>query len=239
MSDIYSNYKNHVLIFTLYSVILLVMLISQNSYATSTNKNQSPINIMDAYLLKAKLPSLELNYQGSITGLYYDGKSLNFSMNEQNFIIINDKKFVLKNIHFHAPAEHKINGKSYDVEGHFVHEDHDGNIAVIGVLFKSGKKANATFEKILAEIPTSKGQKITISKPIAISDLLSSCSMEKYYTYSGSLTTPPFSEGVLWIVLEDVIDISSAQYKKIKQVHKKNNAREIQPLNARFISCSL
>ncbi|NOH66604.1 carbonic anhydrase [Vibrio rotiferianus] len=191
-------------------------------------QNQSPINIDST--IEAKLAKLQFNYDGKVISLLNNGHTLQTSLEGNNTLKVDGKDFALKQFHFHTPSENHVDGKEYPLEAHFVHSDEEGNLAVVAVFFKVGE-ANPTLAKLLQNIPD-KEQNVAIKAPFD-ADILIPTDKE-YYRFNGSLTTPPCSEGVRWLVLKDVQSISPEQVEEFAKVMGTNN-RPIQALNARMV----
>jgi len=194
----------------------------------ANGKNQSPVNIESA--TDADLKDLQFDYEGKVISLLNNGHTLQTSLEGSNTLKVDGRAFELKQFHFHTPSENHVDGKEYPLEAHFVHEDEQGNLVVVAVFFKLGE-SNSTLAKLLQNIP-SKDQNIAIKVPFDADALIPSD--KEYYRFSGSLTTPPCSEGVRWLVLKDVQSISPEQVKQFANVMGENN-RPIQALNARLI----
>ncbi|MGR5194238.1 carbonic anhydrase [Vibrio rotiferianus] len=191
-------------------------------------QNQSPINIDST--IEAKLAKLQFNYDGKVISLLNNGHTLQTSLEGNNTLKVDGKNFTLKQFHFHTPSENHVDGKEYPLEAHFVHSDEDGNLAVVAVFFKVGE-ANPALAKLLQNIPD-KEQNVAIKAPFDADALIP---MDKeYYRFNGSLTTPPCSEGVRWLVLKEAQSISPEQVKEFAKVMGANN-RPIQALNARMV----
>jgi carbonic anhydrase len=191
-------------------------------------KNQSPIDIQSA--VQAELAKLELDYNGKAISLTNNGHTLQTSLEGDNNLLVDGKSFNLKQFHFHTPSENHVDGKSYPLEAHYVHADEQGNLAVVAVFFEEGD-ANPALTKLLDKVPA-KDSNVTISAPFDASALIPS--EKDYYRFNGSLTTPPCSEGVRWLVLKDPQTISAEQIATFEQAMGENN-RPVQPLNARLI----
>ncbi|MGR5231310.1 carbonic anhydrase [Vibrio rotiferianus] len=191
-------------------------------------QNQSPINIDST--IEAKLAKLQFNYDGKVISLLNNGHTLQTSLEGNNTLKVDGKDFTLKQFHFHTPSENHVDGKEYPLEAHFVHSDEDGNLAVVAVFFKVGE-ANPALAKLLQNIPD-KEQNVAIKAAFDADALIP---MDKeYYRFNGSLTTPPCSEGVRWLVLKEAQSISPEQVKEFAKVMGANN-RPIQALNARMV----
>jgi carbonic anhydrase len=160
-----------------------------------------------------------------------NGHTIQINIKEDNTLNYNGEKYQLKQFHFHTPSEHTIEKKSYPLEIHFVYKTENGKILVVGVMAKLGK-ANKELDKILNVAPAEEGEKI-LDKNLNLNNLIPKD--KRYITYSGSLTTPPCTEGVRWIVLKKPISISKQQLEKLKSVMANPNNRPVQEINSRWI----
>jgi carbonic anhydrase len=134
--------------------------------------------------------------------------------------------------HFHAPSENHINGHSYPLEAHFVHADKNGDLAVVAVMFEEGS-ANPGLKKAWPGMPKHPGEKHELSETVAADDILPND--RDYYRFNGSLTTPPCSEGVYWLVMKNVATASKEQIDAFSHVLNEPNNRRLQAKNARII----
>ncbi len=193
--------------------------------------NQSPINLTS--MVDAKLSPLDISYSGTVTALTNNGHSLQATVEGANTLTIDGIDFELKQFHFHTPSENTIDNQYFPLEGHFVHADKDGNLAVISVMFKMGEQ-NQQLASLTETLPA-KDKTVALKHPFAVKDMLPSYSA--YYRFNGSLTTPPCSEGVRWIVLKDVKVLSEQQEQALSDVMGENN-RPVQATNARVVLSS-
>ncbi len=194
----------------------------------ASGKNQSPINIRSA--TQAELAKLQLDYKGKVVTLTNNGHTLQTSLEGANSLLVDGKQFTLKQFHFHTPSENHVDGKSYPLEAHYVHSDEQGNLAVVAVFFEQGD-ANPALARLLENVPE-KDNNVTIRAPFDASALIPTD--KDYYRFNGSLTTPPCSEGVRWLVIQEPQTISAGQIEKFAKAMGANN-RPVQPLNARMI----
>jgi len=204
------------------------------AYATcAVGKRQSPINI--AKPKTADLPTLQFHYAAVPLNIIDNGHTIQVNYPAGSTLKVGDKTYTLKQFHFHHPSEEQINGKGYDMVAHLVHADNDGHLAVVAVLLKSGA-SNAFLASIWKNFPAEK-EKSTENASVSVNaaDLLPSD--HAYYTFFGSLTTPPCSEGVTWYVLKTPVQLSSEQVAAFAKVYPRN-ARPIQPLNGRELLVS-
>lgn len=193
-------------------------------------KNQSPINIQKA--LNTPLARLQIRYTAAGKDIVNNGHSIQVSFAAGNTLTLDNTRFELQQVHFHAPSENEIEGKSYPLEAHFVHADKQGHYAVIAVMFRIGK-ANPGLAKLWRQMPEEAGKPIPLKDSFKPVDLLPKSLA--YYRYSGSLTTPPCTEGVRWLVLKNPVTASRAQIEAFEKAMKHHNNRPIQPLNARVV----
>ncbi|KAL3841224.1 hypothetical protein ACJIZ3_025815 [Penstemon smallii] len=148
-------------------------------------------------------------------------------------IVINGTEYKLEQCHWHVPAEHTFNGTRYDMEMHIVHTNSSGDNAVIGVLYKFGAPdpfLERLYPYIISGDDTEEGTDVGIVDPFDIQ-----FDSKKYYRYNGSLTTPPFSENVVWTVIKKVNTVSREQVRAIQNAGFAGDARPIQPLNGRKV----
>ncbi|HFS85138.1 MAG TPA: carbonate dehydratase, partial [Epsilonproteobacteria bacterium] len=169
----------------------------------SEGQNQSPINVVSS--MDADLEALTLDYQAPSTELLNNGHTVQLNFAPGSTLTIDGVAFELKQFHFHTPSENNIEGKSYPLEAHFVHLDKEGNIAVLALMFEEGEE-NADLAKIWSKMPKSGGDKHALALTDIAKTLLPS--NLDYYRFNGSLTTPPCTEGVRWLVLKTPVTIS-------------------------------
>lgn len=199
------------------------------SAAACGGVNQSPINLIG--FIEADLAPVEFHYEQSDSEIVNTGHTIQVNVAKGNHIVVDGIEFGLLQFHFHTPSENLIKGKSFPLEVHLVHADRDGNLAVIAVMFSEGEE-NKMLAQLLPNIPKNPGGKAAL--PIAPSaDGIMSPDRD-YYRFNGSLTTPPCSEGVRWLVLKQPMTISSVQLQQLAAVMKPNN-RPVQPTNSRVI----
>lgn len=193
---------------------------------------QSPVNIRKT--VKEALPALDFQYTPAAPTLLNNGHTVQVNMPAGSKLVVDGKPMELLQFHFHTPSEEAINGKRFDLVAHFVHRDDQGRLGVIAVLFKRGKP-NAAWGQVLAHLPRD-GETIGVQGlNLGLASLLPP--KLGYYAFEGSLTTPPCSEGVSWMVLKTPVEISGAQLATFRKLYSAN-ARPLQPLNGRVIRAS-
>lgn len=161
-----------------------------------------------------------------------NGHTIQVSVEEGSSLTLNGRDYTLKQFHFHTPSEHTLDGKNLPMEMHLVHQDSAGGFAVVSILFEEGK-ANANIAKLVANLPAAKGDTVTVANE-RLDLKVHLPSTEKAFHYVGSLTTPPCSEQVQWLVLQERISVSKEQVAAFAALIGPNN-RPVQPLNTRTV----
>jgi carbonic anhydrase len=196
-------------------------------------KEQSPIDIRNVE--KMKLPAIQFDYKPSPLTIVDNGHTIQVDYAPGSFIVVGDKRYELKQFHFHHPSEERIQGESYDMVVHLVHADSAGNLAVIAILVQKGA-ASHIIQELWARFPKTQGKAQRIAGiQVNAADLLPQNT--EYYTYRGSLTTPPCSEGVTWLILKAPTSFSPEQIDAFTRIYS-NNARPIQGINGRIVKGS-
>ncbi len=204
-------------------------------YATcKIGQNQSPVDLVGKPQ-KRNMRSVNIQPTYFAATVHYqlenNGHTLQASaVGNAPSVTIDGKKYTLKQFHFHTPSEHTFNGQHSPMEIHFVHQAEDGALSVLGVMVNEGK-ANETLEPLLAK-PLDKSVKLTLEKPLDIRLLFPS--KRAYFRLTGSLTTPPCSENVAWVVFKNPISASKAQIKAMERIIGHNN-RPVQLMNNRSV----
>ncbi len=200
-------------------------------------RNQSPIDI--AKTSPATLPKLRSDFSPAKLQIVHhehiadeinNGHTIQINYTEGDTLTIGDTNYELLQFHFHAPSEHTIHGKHYPMEVHFVHKSQSGALAVVGVFIEQGAH-NKAFDPIWANLPKQKGVESHFEHVNVDVDSLLPHSHNSY-RYDGSLTTPPCSEVVKWIVMKSPIQLSKEQIQTFTSIIKGNN-RPVQPLHHR------
>ncbi|XP_021753650.1 alpha carbonic anhydrase 7-like [Chenopodium quinoa] len=156
---------------------------------------------------------------------------------ESSKIKINGTDYILHQSHWHSPSEHTINGKRYDLEVHIVHQSKDGKIAVIGRLYKIGKP-NQFLKKLEKQIKLISDTSLEIDVGI-VNPAKIKMRGRRFYRYTGSLTTPPCTEGVIWSVNTQIGTVSQDQVDLLREAvhdHAEKNARPLQRNNGRKVN---
>ena len=195
-----------------------------------TGHHQSPIDIRDPR--KADLPPLRFDYKPSPLRIIDNGHTVMVNYAPGSFLNVGGKQYELKQFHFHRPSEEKIDGKGFEMTVHLVHADREGKLAVVAILLQQGDD-NPLVRELWKDLPKEKEKEEILSNiQIDISRLLPSD--HGYYTFSGSLTTPPCSEDVTWFVLKHPTTVSAAEIEQFSRLYR-NDARPTQPLYDRLV----
>ena len=196
---------------------------------------QSPINIVSVDAISdTTLTPINVQYSNrvKIHELTNNGHSIQYNFEKGDYITLNNQQYDLSQIHFHEPSEHTINGVRYPLEMHLVHISSDNKIAVLSIMAEEGENSKP-FHFLEQYLPINVGE----TKPVdAYFDLKENLPGQKdYYTYSGSLTTPPCTQDVTWVVYKSPISVSLDQVKQLQELMPLNNYRNEQPINDRIV----
>jgi carbonic anhydrase len=202
--------------------------ISEHWRACSVGRNQSPVNL--ARFIEADLPPLEFRYATFGKDVINNGHTVQVNYAPGSTLGIDGKTFTLLQFHFHSPSEHHVEGRDFPLEAHLVHQDENGDLAVVGVLFEEGA-ANDLVGLVWAAMPGAAGGRSMLGNNITASGLLPAD--RDYIRYNGSLTTPPCSEGVRWLLMKQRMSVSGQQIAAFQQALGFANNRPVQPQNAR------
>lgn len=201
------------------------------AYATcQTGAQQSPIDI-PASATVTPASGLALAYQESGLKLVNNGHTVQANVDAGSTLTLKGKTYELKQFHFHAPSEHKINGKAFAMEMHLVHQASDGSLAVVGVLFEEGTE-NAFLKSFWSRLPAKGAPDVTADARQRVESALPAD--RSSFSYAGSLTTPPCTEGVSWVVLKTPVTASKEQLELFKEKVELPTARPVQPVNGRI-----
>ncbi len=195
-------------------------------------QRQTPINIQSSETLLGPAEPLRFSYRSSGGSVVHNGHTLQVDLEGDNTLTVRGDTYRLKQFHFHHPAEERINNRGFAMVAHLVHQNDAGQLAVVAVLMDPGA-SNATVRKVWTHLPVEVDDRVRLpSNLINLNELLPAD--RRYYQYLGSLTTPPCSEGVLWLVLKGVQTIGSDELQLFSQLFP-NNARPVQPRNGRMV----
>ena len=193
---------------------------------------QSPIDIRDT-VENERLRPLKFDYRTVPLNVENNGHTIKVNYPAGSKVVIEGAEYRLLQFHFHTLSENKVNGRPYAMEAHLVHVNSDGKLAVVGVFMEESRRDNAFIQTIWNVMPTH--EEVVDAPEIEINVSRFLPENRDYYTWDGSLTTPPCSEGVRWFMLTDAVRVSTDQVAAFAELFGGNNARPVQPLNGRTI----
>lgn len=194
-------------------------------------EQQSPVDIT-GYVSGGEV-TLSFEYCGQADHLANTGESVKVNYEDAGGIVVDGRSYQVAEAHSHNPSEHTIEGERFAMELHLVHTDQSGGIAVVGVLFREGDP-NPAIQAIIDSAPGEVGASSPASG-MAAADFLPEG--RSYYSYIGSLTTPPYTEGVRWQVMAEALEVSAEQVTQLAALTGGGtNSRPLQPLNGRQIT---
>ncbi len=192
-------------------------------------ERQSPIDIRGG--IRVDLEPVQFDYKPVRFNVIDNGHTIQVNLGAGNFITILGRRYELAQFHFHKPSEERINGRNYDMVAHMVHKDVDGKIVVVAVLIEQGKP-NSLIQTVWNNMPLEKNDTVQPSGTLDMNQILPT--NRQYFTYMGSLTTPPCTEGVLWVVIKEPIEVSQDQISIFSRMYPMN-ARPTQNTSGRLI----
>ena len=204
--------------------------LSKEFATCSVGQRQSPIDIR--HTVRADLAPIEFAYQPVPLSIVDNGHSIKVDAPDAGTITVDGESYALQQFHFHRPSEEKINGKSYAMVAHLVHQSKAGKLAVVAVLFEAGKE-QPLIRTLWTNFPLQQDKPV-VRPDLKIDPTQLLPSKRNYYTFTGSLTTPPCTEDVLWLVLKTPVQVSKEQLAGFGTIYK-NNVRPVQPVNNRVI----
>jgi carbonic anhydrase len=197
-----------------------------------TGTRQSPIDIRDG--IAVQLDPVQFDYRPSSFSVIDNGHTVQVNLAPGNTIEITGRRYELVQFHFHRPSEERINGRLFELSVHLVHRDPEGRLAVVAVVLERGA-AQATVQQVWNNLPLEQGETVPAVALLDPGELLPTD--RRYYTYMGSLTTPPCSEGVLWMVMQQPVPVSLQQVGIFARLYPMN-ARPVQQAAGRLIKQS-
>ena len=220
--------------------------LSKENLVCMKGKSQSPININVDRALKAEMAPLEFLYRPSPLSIVDNGYTVMVNYGEGSNVIAEGRQYRLVEFHFHKPSEEAINGERTDMVAHLVHQHHDGDLLEVSILMTTKPpattrrylwgneevKGNALIQTLWNHVPLVKGKVETPGVTIDVNQLLPA--NRGYFTYMGSLSTPPCTENVLRYVMKTPIYVSEEQVKNFDRIYPMN-ARPLQPKGDRIV----
>jgi carbonic anhydrase len=195
----------------------------------ATGTRQSPIDLHDGF--KVQLEPIEFDYRPSAFRVVDNGHTVQALLATDNAIHVLGRRYRLQQLHFHHPSETRVDGRGFDMELHLVHQDDEGRLAVVAVLFDRGAP-NAAVQQVWNNLPLEKFEEQPARVPLDVARLLPED--RRYFTFMGSLTTPPCSEGVLWMVMKQPATLAPEQVELFARLYPMN-ARPVQAAAGRMV----
>ena len=207
--------------------------LSEEFAVCSTGTQQSPIDLHDA--VDADLTELEFDYKPTPLNIVNNGHTIQINYEPGSTLTLNGQTYELLQFHFHDPSEHTVEGNAYPMEAHLVHQNVEtGDLAVVGVLLDIGGAENSTLKPVWDNFPMEAGPAVDVEGiEVNVAELLPDNTQDNY-RYYGSLTTPPCSESVNWIVMKEPVTVSFQQVEDFAAAVGEN-ARPVQALGRRYV----
>jgi carbonic anhydrase len=203
--------------------------------ACSVGKEQSPVDIRNAKLNKALQP-IEFHYMAGPAEMVNNGHTIQINVGPGSYIVYEGVRYDLVQFHFHHPSDESVKGKLSDMVVHLVHKSADGKIAVVAVLMTENRgQPNALLSTLWPSMPKVVGQTAKISDMVNPGAFLPAD--RGYWTYTGSLTAPPCTEGVKWLIFQQQMPLSREQLRAFSAIYPVNS-RPLQDLHGRKIEAS-
>ena len=191
---------------------------------------QSPIDIRNPVL--GEVEPIRFHYEDAPLRVTNNGHTIQVDYAPGSFILFGGVRYELVQFHFHSPSEERVNGRAFDMVAHLVHKSAQGRLAVVAVLLTVGGE-QPTLQKIWSAMPGTR-DRTRERADVAINAAQLLPSDPTYYSYMGSLTTPPCTEGVQWLVMKTPVELSREQVAHFTALYPMN-ARPLQALNDRLV----
>ncbi|MGF6273437.1 carbonic anhydrase [Massilia sp. UYP11] len=201
--------------------------------ACNAGNRQSPIDLRDG--IKVDLEQITFDYHPSSFNEIDNGHTIQVNVAGGNFLSVGGTTYELQQFHFHRPGEERINGKGTEMVVHLVHKSYDNKIAILAVLLERGD-ANPLIQTVWNNLPLEKHMMVTPSIVLDVSEILPA--RRDYFTYMGSLSEPPCTENVLWLVMKQPMTASPQQMALFSRLYP-FNSRPVQPGNGRMVKESM
>ena len=203
--------------------------LSESFAPCAGGQNQSPIDLTGAVI--APLPPLKFHYQPTQLDIVDNGHTIQVDYQPGSYLSADGQDYDLLQFHFHSPSEHTVDGLPYDMVAHLMHSNASGELLVVAILMEA-RQEHPLVQTIWDYLPQEGLRATPAGVTINVMDFIPR--MSSYFTYSGSLTTPPCTEGVRWIVLDTAVKVSVAQVERFNSFFPRST-RPLQPLNGRVV----
>ncbi len=205
--------------------------LSKEFRTCATGAGQSPVNLT-GYISADS--TIAFHYAGAAVTARNNGHTVYLDYAEGNSMVIDGRRYELHGIHYHAPGEHLLDGQDFAAELHLVHDDTNGDLAVVGLLFRIGKVSPLI--QSLLDVAPEVGRSVSLSNGPSAAEYVPG--RLEFYFYDGSLTTPPCTEGVRWIVMQQIDTVSEGQVRELQKLSAGPNNRPVQSLGERRVFAS-
>jgi len=195
-------------------------------------KRQSPIDFVEGKPITVNLDPVKFDYRPTSFVITNSHRMLRIKVSEGMSMEARGQRYALEGFILHRPAETRIDNKIAEMEAHFFHRNDKGQIAVLAVQFVRGSKPDASLQTLLDNLPLERGDSYAPQSTLNMAAFLPT--NPAHYLYMGSLTMPPCTEGVLWVVMKEAMTLSEEQYEIFFRLHE-DNARPPQPASGRLI----
>ncbi|MEM7244639.1 MAG: carbonic anhydrase family protein [Acidobacteriota bacterium] len=201
----------------------------------SWGTQQSPIDIKTRAAGRSSwVGPVRFAYRDGALEVLNNGHTIQVASEGSSYAVLGGRRYELVQFHFHSPSEHTVDGASFEMEAHFVHRDHQGQLAVVAVLLTRGA-FNPALQVVWDHMPRHANERV--AEPVGFNATSLLPPSREAWHFPGSLTTPPCSEGVSWYVLKEPVEVSRAQIAAFRRVMPPN-ARPVQPLHGRQVVTS-
>jgi carbonic anhydrase len=201
--------------------------------ACARGHGQSPIALRSSHHGPASFPTF--SYATSPINVVNNGHTIQANVAPGSIVVADGDRYELRQFHFHHPSEHTLDGAQYPAELHFVHADAQGRLLVVGLLATEGAE-NQALAPLLDATPKEAGDSASVSS-FDLKALMDDYPSRGALRYAGSLTTPPCTEGVQWVVLRQPVQLSKEQLHRLVQLLGKN-ARPVQAPYGRVVTAT-
>lgn len=204
--------------------------LSPDNKLCAVGTRQSPLDLRDT--LKVDQEPIQFDYKPALFSVLDTGRTLLITPEPGNFITVGQRRYELQAIEARMPAEMRIRGERFDMSLQLLHRDADGRLAMLALQLRRADEDQAVLQRFWNHLPLEKQQTEKASVPVDLAQLLPAD--RAYFSFMGSLTTPPCTEGVLWLVMREPLSVSAQQLAVMQRLYPAN-ARPVQPAGGRII----
>lgn len=202
--------------------------------ACGSGQRQSPVALESRAAASLACQPLKFRYRSSALFVKNDGHALRLGYDRGSYLSIDGLSYELTEVRFHVPGEHALDGRVADAEVQLVHGNNRGDMAIVAVPVVAGLRNNQTLSRILEHAPTTAGESV-YRRNVGINTMFLLPGRKDYFTYEGSLTRPPCTEGVRWFVLGSPLEVDPGEIQRLARLTS-TNARPLQPLAGRPVA---